>query len=316
MGLRESLTHNASTKLLALGLALLLYAGVFVYEERETVVRIPLSVAGLPEGRMLLDPAPEEVVAKVAAPGLLTLQMRLFGVVKNELAAVVRVPPDAETVNRTLHPSDIVVPLDSGVRIVEIVKPETIQFRLDRRVERTVPVKPVVTGTLPGGFSVSGEVVVEPPEVTIMGPASLVEDLERVATEPLDMSGRKRAFDGTVAPALDPRLRSLPEFVRVSVNIEPTDQYELTGVPVLVRNLGARVGTVEPATAILVVIGPKSELTRLRRMSEAGQATGIAITLDAAGLKPGRHVVSPAIELKGQLDLIAIRPPRFAITIQ
>ena len=314
-GLRRLVPSNLGLKLVALGLALIVYASVYLDEEHEAIVSMPLIVDNTRQDRVLLDSPPERVVAKIVATGRIVLRLKLTGMGNDELVTVVRILPGEEGVDRSLIPSDVVVPLGLDVRVVEIKEPKHLRLRVDELAEKELPVLPRVRGQVPQGFVLSGEVTLDPARVTISGPRTLVEHLEEVYTEPIALEERKGPFNQVSEVVLDRRLRADPEHVRASADVERTAQLEMTGVPVVVRNRRRYETEVDPDSGNVVLLGPASRMRRIRELHDAGQNTGVSIVLDASGLPPGTHVVTPIVELTRELRLVSIFPPRFELQI-
>lgn len=87
-----------------------------------------------------------------------------------------------------------------------------------REVERDVAVEPRVDGRPATTYEVK-EIIVTPAHIRVTGPASQVNALERVPTEPISIEGRHESFDAprTAIHVADPKVA-----VKDSVNVHVT----------------------------------------------------------------------------------------------
>ena len=94
-------------------------------------------------------------------------------------------------------------------RSVEFIKavPSQLRFTLEERSEKTVEVAPQFVGEIPAGYVLDGYRV-DPPSLTIAGPAGRVALIEQVSTDPISLVGEvgTRSFR-TTAFLADPYLR-------------------------------------------------------------------------------------------------------------
>jgi YbbR domain-containing protein len=124
---------------------------------------------------------------------------------------------DARPGERTYALSARNVRLPDAVRVKQI-EPAQVQIRLDVRKTRQVAVHPRVVGRLASGFAIT-DVVADPPEITIAGPARRVDQVDGAVTDPVDATGllSQRTFT-TNAYVSDPLVQVLnPQPVRVTV---------------------------------------------------------------------------------------------------
>lgn len=73
------------------------------------------------------------------------------------------------------------------------VEPMNLSLHLERKVVRTVPVKPDFEGAPGRNFELSG-FQVTPTVITLEGPRSLVDQMTSVATEPIELRGKTDSF--------------------------------------------------------------------------------------------------------------------------
>jgi hypothetical protein len=309
--------ENLGAKVIAVILALLVFGVVYLEGEQEGTLTVPLRLERLPEDRVVLEELPAQARIRVRAPGQLLVRLRLRDVDRSGLMAVVRHDPEEEDViHHRLVPADILVPSNLGLVVLEVLSPTAINVALDELVSVVLHVVPSLVGEPPTGHVQSGEVTLDPEVVTVVGPRSRVGALTEVATEPVSLAPHDRPFRVAVAVRVPPGLRALPDSVEVSADIERSSRLRLRQVPVVVRNSRRYGVEVRPDTGAVTLVGPVSQLDQLSMLDAAGRPTGIGIVLDAAGLGPGEHALTPRVELTGRLRLVAIEPARFELVLR
>lgn len=307
---------NLGTKLVALGLTLLVSGLVYLDQEHAVTIRVPLEVADLPAERVPLDDIPATASIQIVATGRRVAKIWLTGGRPEDVVLIARVPEGAEAFNGELTPVDVSLPADAGIRVTRIVEPQHLSFRLDVLTERELPVAPRVTGALPSGFVISGDVRVVPPVVTVSGPESLVRPLAEVHTRPVDLGERTRPFNASTELVLPERLSASPREVVVHADVEAERQDRLDGVRVVVRNTRGLAHTVDPTEGAVTLLGPESRVGRLRELASAGEPTGLVIAVDASGKGPGAYELTPVVELADDLRLVSVEPPRVQLILE
>jgi len=171
--------HNWPLKLGAVALATLLYAGVISTNAQVFPVSIPIEAIGVTSDVTILSDLGAVREVRYLAPEDLGLRL------------------DSSTFRATVDLSDAdpgrvsvaveVESIDPRVQVLDF-QPRRIVVELDVVVSRVVPVR-VVIGPVPSGLDV-GDPIVEVEEVTISGPASVVERVAEVqARVSIDASG-------------------------------------------------------------------------------------------------------------------------------
>ncbi len=77
---------------------------------------------------------------------------------------------------------------------IDFIRPATVTLRLDREIQRQVPVKVETQNLLPDGYEIE-KTVVTPATVLLSGPAQIVDGVESIRTAPVDLDGRIRSFN-------------------------------------------------------------------------------------------------------------------------
>ncbi len=91
-----------------------------------------------------------------------------------------------------LTPENVSVELPSGVKLEEI-QPGKIAIKLEKVMERDVPVKAETEGAMAEGFEIYSTTVV-PQNVRVRGPESSIKLLDSISTEKINVEGRQEDF--------------------------------------------------------------------------------------------------------------------------
>ncbi len=190
--------------------------------------------------------------------------------------------------------------------VVEInMEPAEITVELAERATRTVEVIPSFVGAPPSGYRVQQHSV-NPPEVEIAGPADRVEAIERVETEPVDLSGRTSSFTRSVSVKRGDPLVQIPANARVELEVVIEEQLALT--------------TFEPVELVLINLDgdlqPVGDLPSgfirvqaLRGMLDTVGPGQVQLIADAAEVdQPGLHEVPTRPLLPSGLLVLRYEP--------
>jgi YbbR domain-containing protein len=230
--LRELLTDNIGYKLISLVFSVTLW----IWVQSDMVVSEHFKVRldwQLPEGMV----ATENLLASTT-------------VVLEGVQAVVRTSTQRElTISVDLSkakPGDVTVDLSDKiirglpdqVRVVSL-SPSSLRVQLDRILRKKVDVTPSSVGELASGFVLKG-LTVKPQEIELLGPSSLLRNVTRINTDPIDLSGVRE--DETLQVGLDIKdgIRTTGEqSVSVGVDVEEVRKSRrLEGVHVVLQDDG------------------------------------------------------------------------------
>ncbi|MBI5670787.1 MAG: hypothetical protein HZC41_22565 [Chloroflexi bacterium] len=175
-----------------------------------------------------------------------------------------------------------------------------VSVNIERRDDvREVTVRPNIQGAPPEGYVLSS-LTYSPQAVLVSGsPAQLAALPDVLSTQPIDLTNRTTSFELSV-PVVLPSAELLlltDQAITVKVEINPlTTSRQFEGVPVEVIGLdeGATARAV-PNQVTVLITGPQPELENLTDAD-------IRVAVDANGLEPGTHAVTPTVSIRqGQI---------------
>jgi YbbR domain-containing protein len=297
------LRRNALGKLAALAVAFVLWLFVNAGKRETEILQFPIEFRNTPEHSVLVTREPVDTVAvKVNGPGALLASLDGRRAPISIDLATVDVGPEMR-----LKIRDDMIRVPRGVRILDI-EPARISVHLEEIRHATVPVRLTRTGEPADGYKID-TVRLVPSSVVVTGPASTVESLQIVETEPLDLTGVTAALQRPVALARGEHLLSVtPERVMAQIAVEPIRiTRELKRVPIDVRNADHPF-QLRPPHVNLTVRGPARGVQSL----ELGPGS---VYVDAAQLGVGEHLVEPAVVLPTGIELVKREPASVSLEI-
>ncbi len=296
--------RHLGLKILSVGIAVLLWLGVSGEQIVERSLRVPLELQNIPPNLELVDIPPPTVDVRVrGASGLLS------HLAAGDIVAVLDMA--------SVRPGRRLFPLTpdrvrgpSGVEVGQ-VSPSTIALEFERSETRSVRVVPPIDGQPAQGYEVQA-VTSQPDAAEVMGPATLLRQLNRVVTEPVSVAGATRSVRETVtmgvaAPGL--RLKT-PGRASVTVTIGPVPvQRTISGVSVRLLNAPRRAAAATPASVAIDVKGPKE-------LIEGLAPEALDASVDLAGLRPGRYNLQVRVSPPERVEVLRVDPGTVNVRIR
>jgi len=188
------IVHNWPLKLAAVGLATLLYAGLVVSQGTSTIpVVLRVDVENQPKDIYLLKPIPPVTsIRYFAAPDVPTPTAASF----TAFVDLSGVDPKSGPVPVPVE----VTPIDPRIQVVSF-EPSVVRIELDPLDSRSVPVV-VEHGDVPAGSEL-GDVTVEPTQVTVLGPKSIVDTVVSARADVIIQPGGIDVSEDAVLVAID-----------------------------------------------------------------------------------------------------------------
>jgi YbbR domain-containing protein len=182
------LLNNIGLLILAILLALIIWITAQYTNdpnEERTTRPIKLEFTGLDPDFIITNEYPQDVRITLRAPSSIWEQLE-----ENQklIQPYIDLSFAEEGLNKNLKVKAII---DENIEsVIQIVKtePEKVEIELDTHVSKQFPIEAIVSGELPLGYE-KGELELDPEEVIISGPKSIVNQVDRVQIN-LDIAGR------------------------------------------------------------------------------------------------------------------------------
>jgi len=288
-----ALRRNTGLKVFSLLLAFVIWFMINVSErDAEGTFEMPIRVRSLAPGLIVTSQPAKPIAVTVRGPRTI-----LDGVDERRARFALDLSSVAPGEERIELNADMIRPeLPRRLKVVRL-EPARVKLRVERLVHRRLAVRPELEGLSPLGYT--AEASVAPGEVDVSGPASKVDDLREIKTEPVGLHGAPDPVQRTVLLSWAGDFVSFtPDHVNVMVTFAPTMMSrKFDRVEVAVRNVppGTRARLVPPRVD-LTVQGPQKLLASYALPDGS-------VWVDAGGLDPGSHRVTPQIDLPDSLEV-------------
>ena len=291
--LRRVFIEDWSLKLLSLAIAIVLWLLVTGQNQPVTAhVNVQLNFIR-PQSLEISNDPPRTVDVMLTGS-----RNKLDDLTSLDLVATVDIT-DQHAGERVLRLADRAqIPLPQGIK-VDGFQPSAIAVRLEEIVERQVAIEPKVDGKPVDGFEVYG-VYPNRGSVTVRGPASHVNSLQKVMTETIWVADQKESFTASnvAIDVPDPKIDLLEPVINVRIEIgERRIEKTFSGVPVSTP----QGGKVQPATTSVTLLGMESLVNSLTPQD-------LKIVLDGPTLEPRLDLPDA---LKGKITLKSVSTAKF-----
>lgn|GEM_PF-755297 len=290
--LRHIHIENKALKILALGLALVLFA---VSRQPISDVRlsgVPLEFRNLGPGVEISGDVEQTVSVRIRGPRDIVRSLT-----PNQLSVIANLSykdPGERVIQ--LRPEDVDLYLFSDSIQVSQIEPASIRLKLEPTSSKSVNVEPQFMGQIAEGLEIY-RVKVEPPSIVIEGPQSQVNKVNFVLTETINLNGRRSDFRLAVdveTPHNSLRVKSASP---ITLSVEVGERRITRHIrKVLIEGPNQQSGFhVLTKTVDLELYGPQSAI-------EALHPGDLHVKLNANGLPPTAETAEPQVLLPANAD--------------
>lgn len=290
--------------LLVMALILAALAWVVALEQADPTVErvypqaVPVSVTGLSEDLVIVDTFDESVEVTLRTTQSIWEELTLDDF---------RATADASGLGPGAHEMEVDVEVDGRLTSLLEVEPQTVSIELDSRTSRLAPVRVEIEGEPVVGY-VSRSATIEPTDVTVRGPTSLVTQVvEAHAT--LSIQGAIQGIEETLS--LRPRdnqgntvpnVSLSPETVDVFIPIEPSGYHSTLAVKAVLTGevaSGYRITDIAIEPPTVTVFGTPADLSLLEGFIET-KPMNVEEAQEDVVTRPGLRVPPEVTIVPGQ----------------
>lgn len=208
------LTHNLLIKIGALVLAVSLWFYVAGEETIETDFKIPVQLV-LANGLVVTEQDAKDI--DVIIKGRKEIISRLAN---EELVSKIDLSNYKEPQTLIFPIEHKFLPFYPEIKILKIT-PENLKVKIDKLVQKVMPIRVVTLGEPAPGYKVGG-FIVDPISALVKGPENYLKDMIYIDTEPIDVTGRQKSFKKMVPLVSVPMVgeKVPPQFIEAVVKIE------------------------------------------------------------------------------------------------
>lgn len=303
-------TNNYKAFFAVFVLAFIFWFMVKMNQDYEYSLDIPLKVTINNEDVWLKYPAPEEVRVAFHGRGIDLLQLNFY-----EPAYEIDLSDEKGSyrMNLSQRPEYVNMPSEVTAEVRKIVRPHAITFELDKRLEKKLPVAVSAEVETEPGF-IWVKTVSNPDSITLIGPASYVDTLDRVFTIKKDHQEINLSFDDNIQIHKFTNFNGeyLPEEIEVHYDIQRLAEKEIENVPVTVDNVPENYEVV-PLPSVVTVYAKGGE----KILSEAS-VKDFKVYIDfKTDWKQGESAkVKARLATDLNISHVESRPPAFDLIVQ
>ncbi|MGE5252586.1 MAG: diadenylate cyclase CdaA [Planctomycetaceae bacterium] len=213
-GWQDAFTTNLIPKSVSFILVCVLWVFIGGQPRAEIWMTVPLEYRNMPANMEIVGELVNRVEVGIRGP-----RTMISSISPDQLKAYVDLSQSISGANHIrLTPENVRAPL--GTEITKVV-PSSVRIRLEDIKSRAVPVKAHLVGKLSRPLRLK-EVVVDPPEVVLQGPAGILKKVKEVFTEPVELGEVEEDTHISVPLGIMPaQLRLAPDQPsRVTVHIQ------------------------------------------------------------------------------------------------
>jgi YbbR domain-containing protein len=184
------ISENWKMKVLALVCALLLWFYVMGERRLEVAYAVPIELKNVPQGMVVTNDLPRDIDIRLSGPRALLSDLNQKEV--RISIDLVGLKPGVTTFSRL----DDHLRLPGGIQATRI-SPSFVDVKLERIIDKTVPVRVRLVGQLPGGYQLVA-VDVSPERVVVEGAEGEIAGVSEVLTERIELGEIKGSAELTV----------------------------------------------------------------------------------------------------------------------
>jgi YbbR domain-containing protein len=273
--------------------------------ERQTF-RVPLEFANMPESLTVVHDVPKDVAIMMRSTRSELLKLRLLSNIRAtiDLGGARR--------GRVIVPLSVdILNLPSGFKREDatIVGPKSLALDFERVVHVSLPVIPVLRGSVAKDMILVGRPVVTPERVIMSGPESAVAGVAAVETAPIDLGNRRGKLSHEVLLRPGPGCEAVPAKVLVELEVSKRAVRTITGIPpTLLQGEEGYDIEYSPKTAALTVEGPEELVNAL-------VPDDISIILNIAPGSRGTVRIQPEVIVPQGIDTFSLDVASFEVRV-
>lgn len=200
--------------------------------------------------------------------------------------------------------------LTSSFSILEIIPPY-IEYEIDKTFSKRVPIKQNFIIKFAEDYGLASDIIISPQEITILGPASILQNIDNVETDStrfIDVN-EKITTEVNIKPIEGVTFSA--NKCKVEFDVQKIVERSFDDIPVEIRNVPPSKGlNLFPSKVTVVLRGGISKLGRLTNDS-------IKVYVDFwSVLKNEEEMIEPTIEIPSFTELLDVKPKKLEYIIK
>lgn len=270
---------------------------------QEANLFLPVQAVGIPAGLTITGPPLQRLDVRVRGPKsvietLGNLKLKYFLDLSEVDIGIKTIPIETKSIL-----------LPKGISVVA-VHPSSITIRIEKEIQKELPVVISYTGKPASGFFVAGTIA-KPMSVVLRGPENMLDVMEKILTKPLDVNGLSESFKKEIALDLPEEIEAVSSAKIVQTEIIIAQEIvtrNFNDIPVSGKNTPYPY-KITPPVINIEVKGPANVLEKLFKDKR------INVYVELKGLKPGVYARRASITLPVKTTLVGVNPEIFTVKI-
>lgn len=206
------ISENWRLKLLALGCAMILWFFVMGERRLEVAYSVPVELKNVPQGMVVTNDLPKSIDIRLSGPRALLSDLNEKDVrISIDLLGL---KPGVSTFSRL----DDHLHLPGGIQATRI-SPSFVDVKLERIIDKVVPLRPRLSGELPRGSHLVA-VDILPERVVVQGAESEIAGISEVMTERIELAEIKGDTELSVPLDYRGKYSQVKEIKNASVSLQ------------------------------------------------------------------------------------------------
>ncbi len=290
-------------------LALFFWFMVKMGKDYDYTTNIPLSITINNENSWLKYPPPNFARVEFSGRGIDLLRLNFYNpVYEIDLSA----GREQMVLNLSNHREFVRIPREVDVQVKSVISPIELQFDLDERKEKKVPVIVKADLKTENGF-VFVNAIAEPESIMVIGPAIYVDTLTKIYTLPKEYRNVNLAFEDQFDILQNNTfyVQYKPQKAEVLFDIQRLAEKEVENVPVKMVNVPDNYEVVPLPSMVTVYVKGGEKV-----LAEAG-ADQFLVTINfKKDWKPGNKRVKADVSTHLNVTYTELRPATFELIVQ
>lgn len=260
---------------------------------------LPLRVVDLPENYTPSSKLPEFVTLKIKAEGWKLLPLE-FGTQKNFFISAKN---DSVSFSENLLNSIELNPwYNNKMNILEI-SPKNITVNLVPKVEKKIPVKPILDLDFKRGFGLASELIITPDSITIKGPADKINFIKEIETLPFQLKNLDKSLDVIAEIKSIRGIETDANNVKISLDVQRIIENTINDIQIFIDNLPPNIEVVLiPRTVNIILRGGIEYFSKYSNGDIIAKVDYKDIVSDTLGY------LRPEIHIPKNFSLISVKP--------
>lgn len=298
---------NIMIKLIAIALAILLWFNVVTNKEYEHELMLPVTAVDFPVGLGPVNPLPDSLPVRVLAEGkkLLSGDWKKSGL----RIKATRLRRGSNRLEINIETVSLVRPEE--ITLLDIPGVNSVTFQLDRidSVYRPIASRVAVVPS-PGYMVVSGQATMDLDSVLVVGPRSVVAQIDSIFTEQKILDDKDESINTVVGLEIPEVLPvSLgTDSVNIKIIVDKIEKVRFDNIPVILSaDLNRRGAIVDPDRIAIELVGPRELIDSLTQKDFRAR-------IDYKGSLADGYVV-PDISIPQNVSVVKITPDSIRILV-